>query len=221
MNQVEYAAHCGCSKQYVNKLVRSGVITLTAEKKIDRDKADSALAAIADPSKSAVIKSNAERYGKPLVNPAVQRSLAIDAGEREVLANLPKVEPAPPERSPQSGSSTKSFADAKYDRERALADQARFDYDVMRGKYVLRDVAARMAFEAGRSWRNQLTEVQNTLPTGIVAIVKEKMPNADADAVLAIGHAVTQAIIGAHRGALENVAEQLKVLAQSLDSESN
>lgn len=221
MNQVEYAAHRGCTKQHIGKLIKQGKIPRTSEGKIDRDVADAALAAIADPSKGAVVASNAQRYNKPLINPAVQRSLEIDAGERDVLAGLPPVAPSQTKQPDEQKIQPGTFAEAKRDRERALADQALHDLHVAQGKFVKRDTAARMAFEAGRSWRNQLVEVQDTLPTGIVSIVKQNLPNADADAVLAIGHAVTQAVIAAHRSALSNIADQLKSLAQSLDTEPN
>lgn len=50
MTQTEYAAHIGKTKQYVNKLVRQGKITLV-DGKVDRDAADAALRAAADPAR--------------------------------------------------------------------------------------------------------------------------------------------------------------------------
>ena len=205
MTQVEYAAHRGCKKQYINRLVREGKIPVDHNKKIDPVVADAALANLADPSRAAVIKSNAERYGKqsPLIH-----------------VDVPAPEAAPPQH---AGSSVVigSYAEAKRDRERSLADRAQWDLEVEKSVYVSRDIAGQLAFQAGRSWRDQLTEVQNTLPTGVISIIKQHLPSAPGDAVLKIQHAITEAVLQAHRAALTNVAQQITDLAASLDAAPN
>ena len=50
MTQTEYAAHIGTTKQYVNKLVRQGKISLV-DGKVDRDAADLALRGSSDPAR--------------------------------------------------------------------------------------------------------------------------------------------------------------------------
>ena len=57
MNQVQYAQHIGMSKQYVNKMVKAGVIPLH-DKKIDPTEADQCLADHADPSYDAQREAN-------------------------------------------------------------------------------------------------------------------------------------------------------------------
>ncbi|CUW39684.1 putative Terminase small subunit [Magnetospirillum sp. XM-1] len=52
MSQVEYAAHIGKTKQYVNKLVRLGKIPVQPDGKIDAAEADFALKRAADPARS-------------------------------------------------------------------------------------------------------------------------------------------------------------------------
>lgn len=216
MTQVEYAEHRGCKKQYINRLVREGKIPVDANKKINPVTADAALANLADPSRAAVIKSNAERYGKqsPLIHP----------DEQEVMSNLPqfpKAEPPSPPPQPESAMPPGSYAEAKRDRERSLADRAKWDLDVEKGVYVSRDIASQLAFQAGRSWRDQLTEVQSTLPTAIISLIKQHLPTAPGDAVLKIQHAITEQVLTAHRAALKNVAQQITDLSASLDAAPN
>lgn len=217
MTQVEYAAHRGCKKQYINRMVREGKIPLDENKRINPTVADAALANLSDPSRAAVLKSNAARYGKqsPLIHP----------DEQHVMANLPQIPKAePPAPLPQQSEGAiliGSYAEAKRDRERSLADRAKWDLEVEKGVYVSRDVAGKLAFQAGRSWRDQLTEVQNTLPTGIISIIKHHLPSAPGDEVLKIQHAITEAVLQAHRNALTNVAQQITDLAASLDAAPN
>ena len=215
ISKAAYARHRKCSPPYISKLIRDGKL-VSENGLIDRDASDVLLANIADPSKAAVIKSNAERYGKqsPLIHP----------DEQEIMANLPqfpKAEPPSPPPQPEAPMPPGSYAEAKRDRERALADRAQWDLDVEKGVYVSRDIASQLAFQAGRSWRDQLTEVQNTLPTAIISIIKQHLPSAPGDAVLKIQHAITEQVLTAHRAALKNVAQQITDLSASLDAAPN
>ena len=74
MTQVEYAAPRGRKKKCIKWLVLEGKIPVNENKKIGPEVADAALATLDDPSRAAVIKSNAERYVKqsPLI-PAVEQ----------------------------------------------------------------------------------------------------------------------------------------------------
>lgn len=216
ISKAAYARHRDCSPPYVSKLCRDGKIVQVGSL-IDRDASDAALANLADPSKAAVLKSNAERYGKqsPLIHP----------DEQYVMANLPQIPkaepPSPPPQQSEGAMLVGSYAEAKRDRERSLADRAKWDLDVEKGLYVSRDIAGQLAFQAGRSWRDQLTEVQNTLPTAIISIIKQHLPSAPGDEVLKIQHAITESVLSAHRAALTNVAKEISDLAQSLDAAPN
>lgn len=212
MNQVEYAAHRGVKKQYINKLVRTGVIPLDANKRIDPVAADAILAAQADPSRDGVVKANAERYGKPL-NPAIQRTIPLHPDEAAVMAGLPKL--------PDQPTKQLTFSEAKTARETALAATAAFDLDVKRGEYVARDVAGSLAKGAGKAWRNLLTEVQATLPSVLLGVVKEKAPKLDSDVYQLIEHGFRLAVANAHRTALKQVADQVQEIANSHDATTN
>mgnify|MGYP000734122457 CR=1 FL=1 len=51
MSQAEYARHRDCSRQYVSKLIKKGVLSLNDDKKIDKEVADKILDDIADPAR--------------------------------------------------------------------------------------------------------------------------------------------------------------------------
>lgn len=201
ISKADYARHRNCKPPYISKLCREGKI-VEVDGLIDRDASDIALANVADPSKAAVIASNAKRYGKvPRIPAAAPFSSTREGSDGSVIVG--------------------SYAEAKRDRERALADRCQWDLQVEKQLYVSRDIASQLAFQAGRSWRDQLTEVQNTLPTGIIAIIKQHLPTSPGDEILKIQHAVAEAVLAAHRSALANVAQQVNDLAASRDAASN
>lgn len=201
ISKADYARHRNCKPPYISKLCREGKI-VEVNGLIDRDASDFALANLADPSKGAVLQANAKRYGK--------------------VPQIPKPEPLSPSATHLDGAVVVgSYAEAKRDRERSLADRAKWDLEVEKKLYVSRDIAGQLAFQAGRSWRDQLTEVQNTLPTGIISIIKQHLPFARGDEVLKIQHAIAEAVLSAHRSALTSVAQQINDLAASRDTASN
>ena len=199
MNQVEYALHRGVKKQYINRLVNQGVIPLGADKRIDPSVADAILKERADPSREGVIKSNAERYGKP-ISPLIQQKTLLPADE-VIKSN--------------------SFGAAKTQREQALAETAEFDLAVKRGEYVERSTAGSLAKSAGKAWRNLLTEVQATLPSAMIGVVKEHASKLDPDVYLLMEHGFRLAVTEAHRVALTQVANEVKALADSHDAATN
>lgn len=52
VSQTEWARSRGFSPQYVQRLIKRGIVTLKAGKKIDKEEADAALDAIAQPAKA-------------------------------------------------------------------------------------------------------------------------------------------------------------------------
>jgi hypothetical protein len=214
MNQVEYANHRGVKKQYINRLVSQGVIPLGADKRIDPSVADAILEARSDPSREGVVKSNAERYGKP-ISPAIQQSLIMHPDEVGIIANLSKLP------GPADVNKTVKFGDAKTKREQALAETAEFDLAVKRGEYVERSTAGSLAKSAGKAWRNLLTEVQVTLPSAMIGVVKEYASKLDPDIYLLMEHGFRLAVTEAHRIALTQVANEVKALADSHDAATN
>lgn len=74
MTQAQYADRIGTSRQYVNKLVQQGKITLDADGKIDPLAADAALQKIADPARSLADDD------PPLVGDPPQTEAASDGG---------------------------------------------------------------------------------------------------------------------------------------------
>lgn len=61
VSQADYARHLGKSKQYVNKLVKQGKISVDAGGRIDVEQADAQLRAIADPARRLNDDANAVR----------------------------------------------------------------------------------------------------------------------------------------------------------------
>ena len=211
MNQVEYAAHRGVKKQYINRLVSTGVIPVDSNKKIAPAVADAILDARADPSREGVVRANAERYGKPL-NPALQQSIPMHPDEAAIMAGLPRI-PAANTDAPLK------FADVRTRREQALAETAEFELAKMREQYVERSAAGSMAKAAGKAWRNLLTEVQATLPSMLIGVVKQHVGGkVDPDVYQLIEHGFRSMVTEAHRTALKQVADEVERMGRVVDA---
>jgi hypothetical protein len=210
LNGSQYAKRIGVSRQHVSKLVKAKKIPVGADGLIDPVAADLALAKTADPSKSAVIESNNRRYGTRR-NPMIASEIAAQSKyEQEVLAGLPpiRVESEPPR--------IESYAEVKTAREKTLHAINKVELAVAESKFIAREDAARLAFEAARSWRGQITKVQVTLPTTIEGLIRKHLADVDVDRVRKLKHEIGLAINDAHRTALDVVANEVEALGESL-----
>ncbi|MGL4234060.1 MAG: hypothetical protein ACRCWJ_22085 [Casimicrobium sp.] len=212
LNGSQYAKRIGVSRQHVSKLVKANKIPVGEDGLIDPVAADAALAITADPSKRAVIESNNRRYGTRR-NPMIATEIAAQSEyERQVLAGLPPVHepPTPPKK--------KSYHDVKTEREETLHEINKIELAVAEAKFISREDAARLAFEAARSWRGQITKVQVTLPTTIEGLIRKHLADVDADRVRKLKHEIGLAINDAHRTALDVVASEVEALGESLSA---
>ncbi|MGL4233158.1 MAG: hypothetical protein ACRCWJ_17460 [Casimicrobium sp.] len=212
LNQSQYAQRIGVSRQRVSDLVKAGKIAKDENGKIDPIAADIALARVADPSKAGVIEANNRKYGTNR-NPMIAAEIAAQSEyEQKVLAGLPPVyePPTPPKK--------KSYHDVKTEREETLHEINKIELAVAEAKFISREDAARLAFEAARSWRGQITKVQVTLPTTIEGLIRKHLADVDADRVRKLKHEIGLAINDAHRTALDVVASEVEALGESLSA---
>jgi len=127
--QTDYANHIGKSKQYVNKLVKSGKISLRPDGKIDFAEADFTLNRIADPAR-------APQVATPQPSPIAPTDL-FDSPSMQT-------EVAP------------SFADVKTAKEGYQAKMAKLQYEREIGKLVNKKDLENALVVAGRSIRQRI-----------------------------------------------------------------
>ncbi len=139
MTQKEYADHRGCSKQYVNQLVRKGKISLV-DGKIDPVVADEALAKASDPAR------NRELQTGPQDNSLKRTAFASDS----------------------SPSATARFAKVRTAREHYKALRERLDYERTAGNLVSTREVEDAGFEAGRVIREAFQQSAGKI-AGVVA----------------------------------------------------
>lgn len=120
MSQKEYAAHRGCSKQYVNQLVKQGRIPLV-DGRIDPAVADAALSRQRDPARESQLRADSMIA---IAEPGIPGG---DESER----------PMPP------------FAKARTVREHFRALRERLEYEHLVGKLVVAQEVEDAAHEAG------------------------------------------------------------------------
>ena len=138
MTQKEYAAHRGCSKQYVNQLVKQGRITLI-DGKIDPVAADAALQAGRDPA-----RDEGFRTDKLFAPPERLSSDADDA-----------VHPGAP------------YAKARTVREHFRALRERLEYEHLAAKLVVVREVEDAGYEAGLAVREDLENAASRIGEAI------------------------------------------------------
>ena len=168
VSQSEYARQSGFSRQYVNKLVRTGVIRLI-NKKIDAAQADAAIEAIREPAREQRRTSKPEVVSKP-VQPPVQE-----------LPSKPIQSPAPPRHadvptSPVSDLPGKASGDLP-----SLLLRARIKTEVKRGnlldldekvktkQFVEAEEVKVVAFNRGRVVRDRIMNLPDRLAAILAA----------------------------------------------------
>jgi hypothetical protein len=181
MSYRAYARHRNVTLRAVQKAIESGRIEVTAEKKIDQEKADRMWLANTDQSRASLAEpAKVNSVFKDEAKPVELELLAQNSGG--YLKRPTQIPPLPPEKNssqlPAVGEDGEQ-ADADSDsaeyrkhraiREKANAERAQFELDELRARLISKDFAVQAVFTAFRALRDAVLNVPPRLKEEIAA----------------------------------------------------
>lgn len=151
LNQAQFAAVIGVSKQQVNKLVLAGILTLDSDGKIDEETGKAAILAAGNLAHSATRSTAAARLSEG----------ATSSHESEVL-------PEPPQQT-GTNDAFNSFQLARTLKEKYAALTAQLEYEQLRGILVLKTEVNRQAFTLSRAAQREMMAIPDRISALLAA----------------------------------------------------